>query len=290
MEKKAIIVERLLKASIEEVWEALTNKDEMKKWFFDLKDFKAEVGFQFEFIGGHDEQKQYQHLCVVTDVISQKKISYSWRYVGYSGLSFVTFELFKYEGNTLLKLTHEGLESFPSEDPVFALQNFETGWKTIINNSLKNYLEMENYQSTITLDAENKEVYESIINIPLWWTEMLEGTAAIEGEKFTVRFGHSVFKTIVVEELIPNKKIVWNVIDNYSDIPELNNKSEWIGTKIIWTISAKQNKTSLELTHIGLTPQVECYTICERGWQNFTDSLRALINTGIGNPFKMQTA
>jgi hypothetical protein len=34
-------------------------------------------------------------------------------YDGYSGISFITFELFPIEGKTRLKLTHAGLENFP---------------------------------------------------------------------------------------------------------------------------------------------------------------------------------
>ncbi|HQW02016.1 MAG TPA: SRPBCC domain-containing protein, partial [Saprospiraceae bacterium] len=46
------IIERTLNAPIDRVWQAITNKSQMKQWYFDLADFKAEVGFQFEFIGG----------------------------------------------------------------------------------------------------------------------------------------------------------------------------------------------------------------------------------------------
>jgi hypothetical protein len=76
------------------------------------------------------------------------------------------------------------------------------------------------------------------------------------------------------------------VTDSLIDIPELDNKTEWINTKIVWEISSNDNQTELHLTHFGLTPQVECYNICESGWHNFTDSLTEFINTGIGKPFK----
>ena len=48
------------------------NKNEMKKWYFDLAEFKAEVGFKFQFSGGPPE-KQYLHLCEVTEIIPEKK-------------------------------------------------------------------------------------------------------------------------------------------------------------------------------------------------------------------------
>jgi uncharacterized protein YndB with AHSA1/START domain len=143
MENPVIVVERLLKASVSLVWKALTDKDEMKKWYFDLKEFKAEKGFTFEFAGGPPEGIQYTHVCEVTEVIPEKKLTYSWRYQGYEGISFVTFELRSTGNETMLILTHAGIESFPKY-PHFALGNFKDGWNYIINTSLKGYLEGSN--------------------------------------------------------------------------------------------------------------------------------------------------
>ncbi len=147
---------------------------------------------------------------------------------------------------------------------------------------------MSNFKKTVTLHATDKSVYHALTSsIEKWWTELFEGVSNKQGESFTVRFGDNVFKTFKVEELITNKKVVWYVSDSLIDIPELKNKTEWIGTKITWEISMQGQKTELSLTHLGLTPQIECYTICESGWHNFTDSLTEFINTGTGKPFKV---
>lgn len=138
MEYRPIIVEQIYNAPISKVWTAITDKTEMKQWYFDLAEFKAEVGFKFQFMGGTEDNK-YLHLCEILEVIPQKKLTYSWRYDGYEGNSFVTFELFEEGGNTRLKLTHRGLESFPDRKD-FAKSNFELGWDEIINTSLADYL------------------------------------------------------------------------------------------------------------------------------------------------------
>lgn len=149
-------------------------------------------------------------------------------------------------------------------------------------------LTMDNFKKTIIIQATDKRVYDALTNsIPEWWTEMFEGAANGQGQTFTVRFGADVFKTLVVQELIPNKKVVWLVTNSLIDIPELKNKTEWINTKIVWEISSQDNKTALLLTHIGLTPEIECYNICERGWHNFTDSLTSYVVTDKGEPFKL---
>ena len=140
MENPVIIVERTFKASTSVVWKALTDKDEMKKWYFDLKEFKAEKGFVFQFVSGPPNETQYTHICEITEVVPEKKLIYSWRYEGYEGISIVTFELRALGNETIVTLTHKGIESFPKH-PHFAPGNFKDGWNHIINTSLKEHLE-----------------------------------------------------------------------------------------------------------------------------------------------------
>ena len=135
------VIERTYNAPIEKVWNALTDKDQMKKWYFDLAEFKPVVGFEFQFYGQGHKGEQYLHLCKVTQVIPGKKISYTWSYDKYEGVSEVSFELFAEGDKTRLKLTHEGLETFPSNNPDFAKQSFSDGWTMLIGTLLKDFIE-----------------------------------------------------------------------------------------------------------------------------------------------------
>lgn len=134
------VIERTFNALIEKVWKAITDKIAMKQWYFDLAEFKPVVDFEFEFSGGPPE-KEYLHKCKVTEVIPGKKLTYSWRYEGYEGISYVTFELFPEGNKTRVKLTHAGLETFPASNPDLAKKNFAEGWTDIIGRSLKEFLE-----------------------------------------------------------------------------------------------------------------------------------------------------
>jgi uncharacterized protein YndB with AHSA1/START domain len=69
---EAIIVERIFDARVGRVWTVLTDVNEMRQWYFDLKEFKAEIGCEFEFVVEH-EGNTYHHLCKVTEVIPQRK-------------------------------------------------------------------------------------------------------------------------------------------------------------------------------------------------------------------------
>ena len=115
----------------------------MKQWYFDLPEFRPEVGCAFQFYGGPSPEKQFLHLCKVTEVEPGRKITYSWRYDGYAGNSFVTFELFAAGDKTRIKLTHDKLEPFPADTPEFARHNFEAGWNHIINISLPGFVEQK---------------------------------------------------------------------------------------------------------------------------------------------------
>jgi uncharacterized protein YndB with AHSA1/START domain len=139
METAPFVIERTYNAPADKVWQAITDKDKMKQWYFDLKEFKPEVGFEFQFSGGSKE-KSYLHLCKITEVVTGRKLSHSWQYDGYPGESFVTFELFPEGDKTRLKLTHAGLETFPAERD-FSRESFTKGWTHIIGKSLPEYLE-----------------------------------------------------------------------------------------------------------------------------------------------------
>ncbi|MBE2218233.1 MAG: SRPBCC domain-containing protein [Ignavibacteria bacterium] len=141
MEEQPFVIERTYNAPAEKMWKAITDKADMKKWYFDLAEFRPEVGFEFSFTAG-DNNKSYLHLCRVTEVVEGKKLAYTWRYDGYEGDSEVSWELFEEEGKTRVKLVHSGLDTFPAEkNPDLARKNFEQGWNEILGKSLMEYLE-----------------------------------------------------------------------------------------------------------------------------------------------------
>jgi len=142
MDNDIIIKEVLLNAPVSKVWRAIVDSSEMKNWYFGIPGFKAETGFEFQFSGG-TEENQYLHLCKIMEVVPERKISYSWRYENYPGSSIVTFELIPEGNKTRVKLTHEGVETFPKDNSDFAKKNFTAGWNEIIGASLKNYFEKQ---------------------------------------------------------------------------------------------------------------------------------------------------
>ena len=140
MNNEPLIIERVYNAPIESVWMALTDIQQLRQWYFDIADFKAEVGFEFSFTGGSEDRK-YTHLCKVTAVNPGRTLSYSWKYEGLPGDSVVTFELFGEGDKTRVRLTHTGIESMSSNGADFMRSSFTEGWTYIIGKSLKEFVE-----------------------------------------------------------------------------------------------------------------------------------------------------
>ena len=136
-----IVVEQTYDASLDIVWNALTEIDQMRQWYFEtIPSFKPEVGFETKF-NVQSQDRNFLHMWKVTEVVSLKKLKYNWKYEGYPGDSFVVFELFKQDDMTKLRLTHEVQESFPEDIPEFKRESGVKGWTFFIKQSLKEFLE-----------------------------------------------------------------------------------------------------------------------------------------------------
>lgn len=142
MQKEPFTIETFYNTSVENVWKAITNSKEMKQWYFDVPGFRAELGYEFHFTSEPDEERQYCHHCMVTEVKPLHKLAFTWQYNHYDFVTLVVFELFREaNGTTRLMLTHEGLAAYPESDPDFSMDSFKEGWTWIINTALKAYVE-----------------------------------------------------------------------------------------------------------------------------------------------------
>lgn len=139
-----IQIEKQFHAPIAKVWDAITNKDTMKKWYFDIDDFELKLGHSFNFWAGPPEGKEWHHQCIILELIPEKKLSHSWTYPGYDGETLVSWELIHIsEDITQIKFRHEFIKPFSDEIEELRQENFQEGWTYIINIGLKEFLENE---------------------------------------------------------------------------------------------------------------------------------------------------
>jgi uncharacterized protein YndB with AHSA1/START domain len=139
------------------------------------------------------------------------------------------------------------------------------------------------FSTTILVDQTPEAVFSAVTNVRGWWSEEIEGGTSTLNDEFNYHFQDVHRCKMKLIEVVPNKKVVWLVLDNYFKFTK--DKSEWINTKVIFEIGQKDNKTELHFTHEGLVPDYECYDICENAWtQYIQQSLASLVSTGKGQP------
>ena len=121
----------------------------------------------------------------------------------------------------------------------------------------------QDYNISISANVTSQEAFDGICRVSEWWATDFKGNSQKPDDIFTVDFS-GTWVTFKVVEFIPNQIIVWLVTDCY--LAWINDKKEWLGTRLNWEITTENNTTQISFTHIGLVPGIECYNDCKEGW------------------------
>ena len=143
----------------------------------------------------------------------------------------------------------------------------------------KNYT-AANHAVAISVTKSPQDVFNSIKEVSAWWSKDFKGSSKQLNDEFIIHHPERHYSKQKLIEFIPGKKIVWLVTE--STLHWLtNDKHEWTNTKMVFEITANDDKTVLHFTHEGLVPEKECYAMCEKGWSMvIKDSLFNFITTG----------
>lgn len=226
MNSEPIIVKEKLEAPVTKVWKALTDKQLMKQWYFDIADFKTEPGFKFQFTAGEEEVK-YLHLCKITEVIPFKKLAYTWAYEGQNAETLVIFNLEEDGEHTWVKLVHEGVDKLSSYGADFAKENFVKGWNQIIGTSLKEFVETITIHSSININSIPEIVWDILVDhekVKQWAAAFSEGTTIetnwnIEYEVIWKDGDGNIGAKGTVHAFEPNKKLHLRYYDDVDAEP-----------------------------------------------------------------------
>jgi len=141
------------------------------------------------------------------------------------------------------------------------------------------------YTRSIEIGALPAKVFHALTGeVDQWWTTSA-GDASVVGAKPIFRFGKS-YQAMLVKELVPERRVVWECLEQNHANKTLSVHDEWVGTTLVWEIEPTPKASRLTFVHQGLVPQLECYEICEAGWDHYVESLKSYLETGTGDPYQ----
>ena len=136
-----IVVEQHFNKRANSVWAAITEQEQMVKWFFDsIPEFKPEVGFETSF-DVDSGNRIFRHNWKIIEADAPSKIVYLWSYEDIEGAGTVTFKIFEQDDGALVRVINEGLDNFPENIPEFSRESCIGGWEYFIQDRLKQYLD-----------------------------------------------------------------------------------------------------------------------------------------------------
>jgi len=135
------------------------------------------------------------------------------------------------------------------------------------------------FTTSFTVDQSPEAAFAAIIDPRAWWSGEFEGNTRELGDVFSYRYQEFHYSRQVVTELVPGKRVAWQVVEGMLSFVE--DKTEWVGTTITFDIGRKDGKTEVVFTHEGIAPAVECYDTCSDAWTSLIrGSLKQLIESG----------
>ncbi len=149
------------------------------------------------------------------------------------------------------------------------------------------------FKKTIDIKTSKENAFKAITTeVNKWWGNVDNEMANEIGSEFSIFFEENTEWRFVISELKEFNYVAWKCIyANHSFSGLKGIKEEWLNSEIQFVFKQlKDNRTQLSFVHKGLTPDLNCYEICDAGWAHFiTNSLKQYLETGTGNPNLVNT-
>ncbi|HET6990555.1 MAG TPA: SRPBCC domain-containing protein [Bacteroidia bacterium] len=136
------------------------------------------------------------------------------------------------------------------------------------------------YSVEIELSKSPENVFSHIINLAKWWPEEFIGDRIKPDGEFNLKVGEEHHSKNKVVEFAPEKKLVWLTTESIRN----SDGYDWSGTKFIFELSPKGDKTILKFTYNGVVLENEkgrlaqICDMCIKGMlYNFVESFSATI-------------
>ncbi len=151
------------------------------------------------------------------------------------------------------------------------------------------------YERILTVNTSAHHVYEAITTgYDHWWTSTGGAKFQKIGDQIKFTFPPQIsYWTFQAATLRQDEEVELVCTDAYHllmDLPDAP-KDEWLGSRMHFKLTPMGDLTQIHFRHEGLTPDLNCYEVCEEGWDHFfMRSLQDYLNSGSGTPHMSEDA
>jgi len=144
------------------------------------------------------------------------------------------------------------------------------------------------YQRKIEVSASADTAYRALTKeFGSWWTRTVTVFDRV-GDHVTFKFPPQesfwIFEATRLEQGRCVELLCIEAHHLIADKPKAD-REEWLGTRIEWLIEPAGEMTAITFRHDGLKPDLDCWEVCEAGWNHFfVGSLQSYLNNGQGMP------
>jgi len=132
----------------------------------------------------------------------------------------------------------------------------------------------------IELSKSPANVFNHVTDLAKWWPEEFIGDGIKPGAEFSLKTGDGHYSKNKVIDFVQDKKLVWLTTESIRK----SDGYDWSGTKFVFELSPKGDKTLLKFTYAGIVLEnekerlVEICDMCIKGMlYNFVESFSATI-------------
>ena len=133
-----------VKATVEEIWRALTDPDDLENWWSDEVVLEPKVGGKFREAWEDDAGNEQLASGKVLSLDPKKSISFTWKEKSWDAeaVTQCTYTIENKGKTRSLTVTQTGWDSLPEKARAKAIKDFQLGWKYHMQE-LKAYLDDE---------------------------------------------------------------------------------------------------------------------------------------------------
>ena len=141
---------------------------------------------------------------------------------------------------------------------------------------------MAEIKHLLHINAPASEVFKAITEetgLKNWWTDDTVAKPEV-GAVIEFNFGERYHDEMKVTKLIPDQRVEWLC---------LVGEPEWIDTTFVFDLEWTGEQTILRFTHGNWREPTDFFASCNYHWGYYLRSLKLLLETGKGTPFKELT-